>query len=99
MKKVPANARAHSSAMSYRPSSRPGSGTPNSRLNSAWWFSAQRRNARQAATILTVSFAAPGRGRARRVAAAASMAWWMSAPSSVKMLAQTCLSSSSWLSK
>ena len=57
-KKVPAKARAHSSAMSYRPSSRPGSGTPNSRLNSAWWFSDQRRNSWQAATILTVSLVA-----------------------------------------
>ena len=97
MKKVPAKARAHSSAMSYRPSSRPGSGTPNSRLNSAWWFSDQRRNPWQAATILTVSFVAWSGSSA--AAPAAWMAWWMSEPSSVKMFAQTCLSSSSWLSK
>ena len=97
VKKVPAKASAHSSAMSYRPSFRPGSGTPNSRLNSAWWFSAQRRNAWQAAAILTVSLVAWSGGSA--VVPAPWMAWWMSEPSSVKMLAQTCLSSSSWLSK
>ena len=85
--------------MSYRPSSRPGSGTPNSRPNSAWWFSAQRRNSRQAATILTVSFAAIWSGVGSAGPAAASMAWWMSRASSVKMPAMTCLTSSSWLPK
>ena len=97
VKKVPAKASAHSSAMSYRPSSRPGSGTPNSRLNSARWFSDQRRNSWQAATILAVSVIV-GSGASATVSAA-WMAWWMSAPSSVKMPAQMCLTSSSRLSK
>ena len=91
MKKVPAKASAHSSAMSYRPSSRPGSGTPNTRANSSLWVSAQRRNSRQAATILTVSFACGSSDGA----VAASMARWMSAPSSVKMLAHRYRCSSS----
>ena len=60
--------------------------------------SAQRRNSRQAATILRVSFAVIWSG-VGCAGPAASMAWSMSAESSVKMPAMTCLISSSWLPK
>jgi len=69
----------------------PGNGTPNSRANSASWFSAQRRNSRQAATILSVSATVVRSGESPSGETAVWMAWWMPSPSSVKMPAMTCL--------